>query len=249
MQVNKVEKMNKNNFETKQNSTNIQLCDGERIDDLQFEGLMLVQNKNYYCFSSDAILLANFVKAKKTDTIVDLCSGSGVVGILAQAKTGAKKLVMVEKQTQLFEMCQKSIELNNLQEKAQVLNMDVVDAPKVLGQEKFDVVCSNPPYYLTTQKKLSGNDIVDIAKFEITLDFDKLCNSAERLLKFGGKFFVVNDSSRIAELLQTLKKYNLEPKTIEFVYPKQNLESNVVLIEAVKFGKQGAKVFAKKLKN
>ena len=245
-----METTNKNNFaiDEKQNQK-IQLCDGERIDDLQFDGLMLVQNKNYYCFSSDAVLLANFVKAKKTDTIVDLCSGSGVVGILAQAKTGATKLVMVEKQKELFEMCKKSISLNKLEEKSQVFNIDVVDAPKVLGQEKFDVVCSNPPYYLTSQKKLSGNAIVDIAKFEIALDFDKLCASAERLLKFGGKFFVVNDSSRIAELLQILKKYNLEPKKIEFVYPKENLESNVVLIESVKYGKVGAKVFAKELKN
>ena len=225
----------------------IELLEGERIDDLQYNNLMLVQNKNYYCFSSDAILLCNFVKAKKTDTIVDLCSGSGVVGILAQAKTGAKKLVMIEKQKELFEMCQKSIVLNGLENKAEVINLDVVDAPKVLGFEKYDVVCSNPPYCLTNQKKLSGNEIVDIAKFEIKLDFDKLCKSAERLLKFGGKFFLVNDSSRIAELLQTLKKYNLEPKVIQFVHPKKDEASNVVLVEAVKYGKSGAKVLSKNL--
>ena len=126
--------------------TKIELLDGERIDDLQYYGLKIIQNKNYYCFSSDAVLLCNFVKACKQDTIVDLCSGSGVVGILAQAKTGAKKLVMIEKQNELFEMCKKSLALNDIENKAEVLNCDVKDAPKLLGYEQFDVVCANPPY-------------------------------------------------------------------------------------------------------
>ncbi len=225
----------------------IKFLDGERIDDLQYEGLKIVQNKNYYCFSSDAVLLANFVKAKKTDTIIDLCCGCGVVGILAQAKTGAKRLVMIEKQKELFDLCEKSILLNNLEEKAQVFNLDAKNASKVLGQEKFDVVFSNPPYYLASQKKLSGNKIIDTAKFEIDISFDDLCKCAKKLLKFGGKFFLVNDSNRITELLITLKKYNLEPKVIEFVFPKKNTPSNVVLIEAVNFGKAGAKVCYKNL--
>ena len=178
-------------------------------------------------------------------TIVDLCSGSGVVGILAQAKTGAKKLVLIEKQTELFDMCKKSIQMNNLENKVQLLNIDAVDAPKSLDNEKFDVVCSNPPYYLPSQKKLSGNKIIDMAKFEIDFTFDKLCDTANKLLKFGGKFFLVSDSERIVELLSTLKKYNLEPKVVEFVYPKQAKPSNVVLIEAVKFGKSGTKVLSK----
>ena len=192
-----------------------------------------------------------FCKGEKSDTIIDLCSGSGVVGILAQAKTGAKKLVMIEKQKELFDMCKKTISLNKLDEKAQVLNADVKDAPKILGVELYDVVCSNPPYYLPNQKKISGNIIIDTAKFELDLTFEELCKSASKLLKFGGKFFLINDSERIAELLTTLKKYSLEPKVIEFVFPnkkdaeEKKLSSNVVLIEAVKNGRSGAKVYHK----
>ena len=222
------------------------LSKNERIDDLQFEGLKIIQNKDYYCFSSDAVLLANFVKAKKTDTIVDLCSGSGVVGILAQAKTKAKNLIMVEKQKELFEICQKSILLNNLQNRAVVYNIDAIDAPKLLGTEKFDVVCANPPYYLQSQKKLSGNRVVDIAKFEMDFSFDDLCKTAERLLKFGGKFFLVSDSERIVELLSTLKKYHLEPKIVKFAFANMEKYSKVVLIESVKYGKQGTKVYIQK---
>jgi tRNA1Val (adenine37-N6)-methyltransferase len=211
---------------------------------LQFEGLKIIQNKNLYCFSSDAVLLCNFVKTTKSDTLVDLCSGSGVVGILAQAKNKSKKLVLVEKQKALADMSKRSLELNGIKN-AEVYNIDIISAPEVLGTEKYDVVCSNPPYYLTDGKKLTGKQHIDMAKFEITLTFDTLCSVASKLLKYGGKFFVVNDSSRIAELLTTLKKYSLEPKVVEFCFPKQN--SNVVLIQATKNGKSGAIVKCKKI--
>ena len=216
----------------------------ERLDDLQYDGLKLIQNKNLYCFSSDAVLLCNFVKTKKSDTLVDLCSGSGVVGILAQAKNHTKKLVMIEKQIELADMCKRSLLLNGIKN-AEVLNMDIADCVAVLGKGNCDVVCSNPPYYLTNGKKTSGKPHIDMAKFEITLNFDLLCKTASELLKFGGKFYLINDSSRIAELLSTLKKYSLEPKHIEFCFPKK--ESNVVLIECIKNGKSGAKITYKNL--
>lgn len=238
--------------ELQNQKNNVVLEKDERLDDLQYNGLKIVQNKKLYCFSSDAVLLCNFIKAKKTDIIVDFCSGSGVVGILAQAKTGAYKLIMIEKQKELFNMCKKTIVLNGLTEKIQVFNDDVKNAPKVLGLDKYDVVCANPPYYLPSQKKMSENKIIDTAKFETDLSFDDLCKSASRILKYGGKFFLINDSERVAELVTTLKKYSLEPKVLEFVFPNKKLDhnqktfsSNVVLIEAVKNGKSGARVYYK----
>lgn len=223
------------------------LNQNERLDDLQYNNLQIIQNKNLYCFSSDAVLLCNFVKAKPTDCILDLCSGSGVVGILAQAKTNAKSLVMIEKQTELYDMCCRSILLNNLQDKATVLNMDIKNAPQHFENKKFDVICCNPPYYLTTDKKLSGNKCKDMAKFEIDFSFDLLCSVVSKLLKYGGKFYMVNDSSRIAELLATLKKYQLEPKIIEFCFPKSDKDSNVVLLQSTKNGRSGAKIYYKNI--
>src|SRR5574344_1031791 len=222
----------------------INLDDNERIDDLQYKGLKIIQNKKLYCFSSDAVLLCNFVKAKKGDTIIDLCSGSGVVGILAQAKTGANNLVLVEKQKALEDMSKKTVILNSLKN-VTVQNIDICEAPQILGINKYDVVCSNPAYYLRSQKIVSGEEHIDMAKFEISLTYDSLCQVASKLLKYGGKFYLVNDASRIAELLETLKKYQLEPKILQFVFPKQSGESNVVLIEEKKNGKTGAKVYQK----
>ena len=229
----------------------LKLKANERLDDLQYSGLKIIQNKKLYCFSSDAVLLCNFVKAKKSDIIVDLCSGSGVVGILAQAKTDAKNLIMIEKQPELAEMCERSLQFNKLKEKAKVFCCDIIDAPSVLSKQlnlkNVDVVCINPPYYLPNQKKMSGNEKIDMAKFEIALNLKTICEISSKILKFGGRFFMVNDSDRIAEILSTLTLYNLQPKVVQFVFPKEDEKSNVVLIEAIKGGKQGSKVLYKKV--
>jgi len=220
----------------------IKLENGERLDDLQYNGLKIVQNKNLYCFSNDAILLCNFVKTRHSDTIVDLCSGSGVVGLLAFAKNNAKKAILVEKQQDLAKMSQKTIDYNNLTDKIEVLNCDILDAPKILGVEKYDVVCSNPPYFLPHSNLLSGKKGIDIAKFEIEMTFDDLCKVASRLLKFGGKFYFVNDATRLTELILTLKKYDFEPKTIQFVFTKKSTHSKVALFECFKKGNSGTKI-------
>lgn len=230
-------------MKTEKNKINLNI--NERIDDLQYNGLKIIQNKNLYCFSSDAVLLCNFVKTKKSDILVDLCSGSGVVGILAQAKNSTKKVILVEKQKSLADMCNRTLQLNNLTD-AEVLNADVKDVVSILGIGKYDVVCSNPPYYLPQGKKLSGRPEIDMAKFELTLTFDELCKSASKLLKYGGKFYFVNDSSRIAEIICVLKKYNLEPKQIQFCFPNGK-KSNVVLIQATKNGKSGATITQKNI--
>ena len=225
----------------------IQLEQDERLDDLQYAGLKLVQNKNQYCFSNDAVLLCNFVKAKHSDIIVDLCSGSGVVGILALAKNNAKQAILVEKQPYLAKMSKKTIDFNNLSDKIEVLNCDILEAPKFLGAEKYDVVCSNPPYFLPNKNLLSGKKEIDMAKFEIDMTFDDLCKVASRLLKFGGKFYFVNDATRLAELVLTLKKYDFEPKKIEFVFTKSDIHSKVALFECAKKGNAGTKVCYKVL--
>lgn len=215
-------------------------CD-ERLDDLLYNDMHIIQNKKLYTFTSDAVLLANFTKAKQTDKVVDLCSGSGIVGILFYAKNNCE-MTLVELQKEMFDMSQKSLIINNIQHKVRGINCSVQDSYKILGQEVFDIVLCNPPY-----KKPQDHNVTDIkeiamCKYELMLTFDELCFSVSKLLRFGGKFCFVHDTNRISEIVETLKKYHLEPKRMEFCFPNNKDESNVVLIEAVKGGKVGCKV-------
>ena len=219
----------------------IVLSQDERLDDLLCKDMHIVQNKKLYTFTSDAVLLANFIKAKKTDKVVDLCSGSGVVGILFYAKNECD-MTLVELQKQMFLMSQKSLTLNNIEDKVKIYNCSVQDSYKILGQEKFDIVLCNPPYKKPQNHNVTETKEIAMCKYELMLTFEELCVSVSKLLRFGGKFVFVHDTSRLTEIISTLKKYHLEPKKIEFCFPKNKQESNVVLIEAVKGGKEGCKV-------
>ena len=215
------------------------LKSNERLDDLLFQDMHIIQNKNEYCFTSDAVLLANFAKAKKSDNVIDLCSGSGIVGILFYAKNLCKSMTLVEKQPNFADMASRSVELNNLSDKIKVVNIKVQDAPKIMENGKYDVILCNPPYKIPQNHHISEKQEIAMCKYELMLTFDELCQSVSKLIKFGGKFYFVHESNRLAEIITTLKKYNLEPKKIELCYPAQKNTSNVVLIEAVKGAKSG----------
>lgn len=221
------------------NNFNVILKEGERLDDLLFEDMHIIQNKNMYCFTSDAVLLANFAKATHKDKVIDLCSGSGIVGMLFYGKNKCKSVTLLETQTDFCDMENRSIALNNLQDKIDVVNTTVQLAPEVLGKGIYDVVLCNPPYKIQKTHKISEKQHIAMCKYELTLTFDELCNSVSKLLKFGGQFYFIHESNRLAELIATLKKHNLEPKVLEFCYPSTKTESNVVLIKAVKNGKSG----------
>ena len=221
------------------NMKEISLHENERIDDLQYNGLKIIQNKELYCFTCDAVLLANFVKATYKDDMIDLCSGSGVVGILAQAKTNAKSLTCLEMQKVMADMCQKTVDMNNLNDKIKVVNARVQDAVKILGNEIFSVAVCNPPYKKVNAHTINEKQEIAMSKYEINLTFDELASVVSKLLKFGGKFFFVHESNRLAEMFEKLRKVNLEPKRLKLVYPKQNANSHIVLIECQKGAKTG----------
>lgn len=222
--------------------TNKILKPNERLDDLLFNDMHIIQNKNEYCFTSDAVLLANFAKAKKSDNVIDLCSGSGIVGILFYAKNLCKSMTLVEMQPNFADMASRSVELNHLSDKIKVINTKVQDAPKTLENGKYDVILCNPPYKIPQNHHISEKQEIAMCKYELMLKFDELCQSVSKLIKFGGKFYFIHESNRLAEIITTLKKYNFEPKKIELCYPAQKSTSNVVLIEAVKGAKSGCVV-------
>lgn len=212
----------------------------ERLDDLQFNNLFIIQDKDGYCFSSDAVNLANFVHVSNYGRVVDLCSGSGVIGILVNAKNKVKDVTLVEIQENLADMSKRSIKYNKIQN-ISVVNSKLQGVSKIIGEGVFDVVTCNPPYKKQgTASKLSENDSVAICKHEILVTLEEIILETSKLLKFGGYFYVVNKEERLTDIICLCRKYNLEPKELKVI--KSLSGANIVIIKAKKGGKSGLKI-------
>lgn len=218
----------------------LKLKENERLDDLQYKSLKLIQNENHYCFTSDAVLLANFVKAKKTDRLVDLCSGSGVVGMLAQSKTDAKHVTYVELQEELADMCNRSVIYNHLEDVSTVVNKPLQNVHKLLGAGAFDVVICNPPYKMQNSSILNVDKKIAICKHEITVTLEEIILEASKLLKFGGYFYTVNKEERLTDLMVLMRKFGIEPKVICLCPSPKG--ASVVLLKGIKGGNSGVKI-------
>ncbi|MBP3344657.1 MAG: methyltransferase [Clostridia bacterium] len=212
----------------------------ERIEDLQCKGLKIIQNKGLYTFTSDSVVLANFIQTKKKDICAEIGAGSGVISILLSAKTLFDKVYAFELQKQMADLLNKNIILNELQNKIIAINDDVENFKNYVGSGQVDVVFSNPPY-MRSDVSHNDNSVRDMARHDEMLKIDKLCHAASSMLKFGGKFYVVYTAERAAELIYTLIENNLMPKRMFFT---ENGRGKVVLavVEAVKGGKWGVKV-------
>ena len=218
----------------------IELNKGEEIHDLQIHNLYLIQNRSGYMFTSDSVLLANFVKFKKTDCVIELCAGSGVVSILASAKNDYRDLAAVEIQESLAQLAKRNFALNNIKN-AGVVCDSVQNSVALFGGESADVVFCNPPYFKPDGFSSSSNEKA-IAKQEICLTLPELMVASSKLLRFGGEFYMIYCSERLPEVMLELKKVNLEPKEIQLVQPKKDRESNVFLVRATKGGKPGVRM-------
>lgn len=212
--------------------------DDEVLDDLQLDGLMILQKKWGYKFSTDSVLLSDFAKAKPNDTYADLCSGSGVVAILVQHKNRVKNTYAVEIQSELAEMCSRTAKINNL-DGFNVLNINLNQTHKSLGFESVDVITINPPY--NEQGKTAEESQIAMATHELSTNLGEICEECFKLLKFGGKLFMVHRADRLVDILYFLRKNKLEPKVIRLVYPNAKKEPNLVLIEAKKGARKGLK--------
>lgn len=219
------------------------LKENERLDDLQLNGLKIIQNKDKYCFTSDSVILANFVNAKKSDIVCEIGAGSGVISILLNFKCNPKKIVAFEIQHYMADMAKRNVELNNLNEKIEIIDSPIQNCFKFVSKESFDVVVSNPPYQKCFPKSLINKNEEDaVSRHELKLTLDELILYVKGLLKFGGKFYVIYDAKRTAELLHKLKLNGLEPKKMFFTSPNDDKNPILILVEAVKGGKEGITV-------
>lgn len=210
---------------------------------LNYKDLKIVQNTDWFAFSLDSVLLANFVTINKnTKNIIDLCTGNAPIPIILSTKTDAN-ITGVELQEEIYDLAKKSIEINKLEKRINLLNMDVNDLIKKYETDTFDIITCNPPYFKVKEtSNLNDNKIKTIARHEIYLELEEIFSLSKKLLKNNGIISIVHRPERLIEIIESMKKHNIEPKKIRFVYPKRNSECNILLIEGAKNGKPGLKI-------
>lgn len=219
------------------------LLDGERLDFVN-EGLSLIQKKDGLTFGTDAFLLASFIKSTSKKVGAELGSGTGIISLLLAQRNKLEKIYAIEIQKDFATLTQRNVSFNGLDEKISVINADVRNVSSSdLGGE-LDVVFTNPPYMKTTSGKRNENDYKYIARHEECGDINDFCKTAFKLLKHGGKFYVVWRPDRICDLFFALRQNRLEPKIITFVQADAQSEPSMVLISATKGGASGATLTA-----
>lgn len=214
----------------------------ERIDDLQINGYKLIQNPDLFCFGIDAVLLANFAKAKETDNVIDLGTGNGVIPILMAAKTKAYKLTGLEIQKLSADLAKRSVLMNALSERISIVQGDIKEATKIFGASSFSVVTTNPPYMNQNHGLLNDYSPKAIARHELLCSLEDIISQSAKLLKPGGNLFMIHRPHRLEDIMVLLRQYRIEPKRIRFVHPYIDKEPTMVLIEANRGGKSNLTV-------
>lgn len=212
---------------------------------LGYENLKIYQDTEMFNFSLDSVLLPNFVTiTKKTKRILDIGTGNAVIPMILTTKTDAL-IDAVEIQKDVYELGKKSIELNNLQDRINIINKDIKEFTKEKETDTYDVITCNPPFFKVTEtSNLNMSDYKTIARHEVKLNLDDIMSIGRKLLKNNGNIAIVHRTDRLIDIITTMRKYNIEPKKIRFIYPKVNTESNIVLVEGTKNGKPGLKILS-----
>lgn len=217
---------------------NVELKENERIDDLEFKKLKVIQNKEGFCFGIDAVLLSDFAKNIKKDArVLDLGTGTGIISILLCGKTNLSKIIGVEVQEEVADMAKRSVRLNNLENKFEIINENITNLEKIYERNSFDVIVTNPPYkkentgIVNEEKKKLISRHETLAKLE---DYIKISN---KLLKDKGEFYMVHRPERLVDIITYMRQYKIEPKEIRFVCSHENEPPKLVLIKGVKSGK------------
>ncbi|MDO4326689.1 MAG: tRNA1(Val) (adenine(37)-N6)-methyltransferase [bacterium] len=222
----------------------INLKENERIDDLQRNNLKIIQKTDGFCFGMDAVLLSGFAAVKSGEEVLDLGTGTGIIPILLSAKTEGRRFTGLEIQPEMAQMASRSVQLNQIEDRVQIVQGDIREALQIFRRASFDVITSNPPYMNDTHGLKNPDVPKAIARHEVCCTLDDVVRAAAGLLKPGGRFYMVHRPRRLNEIMGTLTAYKLEPKRMKMVHPFVDKEANMVMIEAVRSGKPMMKVEA-----
>ena len=220
-----------------QDTMTISLKDNERVDELQRNGYRIIQNPEKFCFGMDAVLLTGFARARQEDRLLDLGTGTGIIPLLMEAKYHCAHLTGLEIQPESADMAARSVELNGLTDKIDIVTGDIKEADNIFQSASFDCITCNPPYMIGRHGIVNPDAPKAVARHELLCTFEDVAAQTGKLLKPGGHFFLVHRPFRLAEIMTTLVRFQLEPKRMQLVYPYVDKEPNMVLIEAVRGGR------------
>lgn len=214
----------------------------ERLDELHRNGYYIIQNTKKFCFGMDAVLLSGFARVKEGERALDLGTGTGIIPILLEAKTEGDHFTGLEIQEESADMASRSVALNHLEERIDIVTGDIKDASVLFGASSFDVITTNPPYMIGNHGLSSSNQAKAIARHEILCTLEDVLSQSAKLLRPKGRFYMVHRPFRLAEIMSKMVAYGIEPKRMQFVYPFIDREPNMVLIEGLLGGNSRLKV-------
>ena len=217
----------------------IELKNNERIDDLEFKGYKIIQNSEGFCFGIDSVLLSDFAKSIRNNSkVLDLGTGTGILCILLAGKTKLKEIYGIEIQQEVANMAKRSVELNSLQDKVNILNENILNLENHFENGSFDAIVTNPPYKKLNTGLQNENEKKVISRHEITANLEDFIKVSRNMLKDTGEFYMVHRPERLVDIVYLMRKHKIEPKQIRFVAPKIGKEPNLVLIKGVKNAKE-----------
>ncbi|WP_251499191.1 tRNA1(Val) (adenine(37)-N6)-methyltransferase [Otoolea muris] len=220
----------------------IDVYEGERIDELHRNGYRIIQKKDGFCFGMDAVLLSGFAAVKEGERALDLGCGTGIIPLLLEAKTRGRHFTGLEIQREMADMAARSVRLNRLEDKIDIIEGDIKEAGRIFGGASFDVVTANPPY-MNDSHGLKNPDLPRaIARHEVLCTLQDVVREAAKVLRPGGRFYLVHRPRRLIEIITELAGYGLEPKRLKFVHPFADREAKMVLIEAARGGRSFVRV-------
>ena len=209
---------------------------GERVDDLQ-NGLFVIQDPKKFCFGMDAVLLSGFARVKRGEVALDMGTGTGIIPILLSDRTDGEHFTGLEIQHECAEMADRSVRFNGLEDRVRIVEGDIREAAGIFGAASFDVVTCNPPYMIGQHGIQNDANAKTIARHEVLCDLDDILRESAKMLKQGGRFYMVHRPFRLAEIFSKMVAYHIEPKRMRLVYPFVDKEPNMVLIEGLRGGK------------
>lgn len=208
-----------------------------------YKDLKIYQNPDWFSFSLDSVLLPNFVTLNKNiETVMDLCTGNAPIPLILSTKTRAK-IIGIELQKDVYELAKDSVTYNKLDDRIEIINMDIKDLKNKYSNDSIDVITCNPPYFKYIESSNINLDIHKVvARHEKEITLEEIIDISHFLLKNNGCLAMVHRTDRLIEIISLFEKYGLEVKKLRFIYPKVNTESNMVLIEGRKNGSTGLKI-------